>query len=374
MSDSELCVTNATRYHFHQSEAWHEKLFADVVLLCSLLGFKARARRLTHWGMRSKMLGVRITGDNIREIPCLLGRKRAMRRLFLDQTQFCPEVRTLSESCRVHHLALDGDNTFVRADRIVLGGFVPPTPEHLQQAALRLADRILNLRLGRAAAESDLDLDTSIRLLHRQASVLGVVGTMKDAANNRRPVSERWSEVLQQIGDSIRCALDERDRDRTVALLAKLRRLRTRLIAINVENGVPRSPERIEAADVYAKMRELVTSLLAQAGRSPGGPEADARQTEEKCGRLIPEAEDVDMEGSDPTPQITEKDTLAQPQPGSAETTVLPTETRATTSGINTANTSNGDAGRNRQLADQIRQLESTALELARLKRHWYTW
>ncbi|KAK0384896.1 hypothetical protein NLU13_7375 [Sarocladium strictum] len=111
-------------YGFAQSERWHSALFWDVVALARSLGFNVRTKRRMIWNPsrteQSPQLFAQIFG-NLKEIPCLLSRKKAVDR-FIPQTHSF-EIKDITLEANATEWAgfrVDQDQLYLRHDYLVL--------------------------------------------------------------------------------------------------------------------------------------------------------------------------------------------------------------------------------------------------------------
>lgn len=204
--------TNADNsYVFTQSSDWHEKLFADVVLLCSLLGFHARARRGIQWDNRAQYVMVRITGDRINEVPCLLGRKRALTRFIKQQIRWRPEVHELSRDQIVYNIALEDNQNFIRADRLVLAGYAIPPREEIANRVQEVDQRIqqatatINVHEAlRGTADAYASgWDFLGRDLRTKASLMSVLTIIDESAARRLPLTAQLPSLKDALATQI---------------------------------------------------------------------------------------------------------------------------------------------------------------------------
>ncbi|GAB0136008.1 hypothetical protein EsDP_00004326 [Epichloe bromicola] len=111
-------------FGFSQSEQWHSNLFWDTVALARSLGFSVwTKRRMMPNPTRTEhhpQLLAQIFG-NLKEIPCLLARKRAVDR-FIPQTHsfIIKDITLESESTAWSGFRVDGDQLYLRHDYLVL--------------------------------------------------------------------------------------------------------------------------------------------------------------------------------------------------------------------------------------------------------------
>lgn len=124
--DSDGCYMvrdGSGRFEFSQSETWHSGLFADTVALARSLGFSvATGRRETmrESGVKVIMLTAYINGD-LKEVPCLLARKRALERLFNPAYNY--RIRSIaleSKATKWAGFRVDQDQLYLRHDYLVL--------------------------------------------------------------------------------------------------------------------------------------------------------------------------------------------------------------------------------------------------------------
>lgn len=111
-------------FGFSQAEAWHSKLFWDTVRLARSLGFQVHTRRFQQWNpsrtVQSWVLKAGISGD-VKEIPCLLTRKKAVERYKPQTHTFrIKEVSLESEPTAWSGFRVDKDQLYLRNDYMIL--------------------------------------------------------------------------------------------------------------------------------------------------------------------------------------------------------------------------------------------------------------
>ncbi|KAM0212373.1 hypothetical protein ACHAPA_008675 [Fusarium lateritium] len=111
-------------FGFAQSERWHSRLFADTVALARSLGLSVWTKKAMQWvptkTHKVPMLVAQIFG-NLKEIPCLLARKKASER-FIPQTHSfkIKDIVLEEESTAWSGFRVDGDQLYLRHDYLVL--------------------------------------------------------------------------------------------------------------------------------------------------------------------------------------------------------------------------------------------------------------
>ncbi|KAJ5667287.1 pre-mRNA splicing factor [Penicillium longicatenatum] len=109
---------------FAQSEAWHSKLFWDTVGLARSLGLSVWTKRRLMWVPSHKkkvnMLFAQIYGD-VKEVPCLLARKKAAERIIPQTHSFMvKDISLESEATAWAGFRVDKDQLYLRHDYFVL--------------------------------------------------------------------------------------------------------------------------------------------------------------------------------------------------------------------------------------------------------------
>ncbi|KAM0352423.1 hypothetical protein ACHAPU_002090 [Fusarium lateritium] len=111
-------------FGFAQSELWHSKLFWDTVTLARSLGFSVWTKRIMSWvpsrTHKTPHLVAQIFG-NLKEVPCLLARKKASERFIPQAYSF--KIRDIvleEEGTAWSGFRVDGDQLYLRNDYLVL--------------------------------------------------------------------------------------------------------------------------------------------------------------------------------------------------------------------------------------------------------------
>ncbi|KAJ6787598.1 hypothetical protein PWT90_04999 [Aphanocladium album] len=111
-------------FGFAQSERWHSELFWDTVNLARSLGFSVWSKRRLMWNParteQFPQLFAQIFG-NLKEIPCLLARKKAADR-YIPQTHsfIIKDIALEAEQTEWAGFRVDGDQLYLRHDYLVL--------------------------------------------------------------------------------------------------------------------------------------------------------------------------------------------------------------------------------------------------------------
>lgn len=116
------------RFVFAQSEKWHKRLFWDVVALARSLGLHVTTSRQMQRGR--PYLYCNITG-NIKDIPCLLARKKPIeRQQNTSQNHGIKSIKLESRASKWAGFRVDKDQLYLRDDHIVLhnSGFEESVP------------------------------------------------------------------------------------------------------------------------------------------------------------------------------------------------------------------------------------------------------
>lgn len=167
---------------------------------------------------------VRITGDRIFEVPCLLGRKHALTRYIKQQGRWRPEVHEQKDVRVVYNIALEGNQNFIRADRLVLAGYAVPPRTEIAQMIQEVDQRLQN---ATAAVDVNQVLRSSVDAfvggwdhlandLRIKASLMGVLTIMDEAASRRLPLIEQLLPLTEATGiqlEMIARAMEEDGRD-----------------------------------------------------------------------------------------------------------------------------------------------------------------
>ncbi|RSH78706.1 uncharacterized protein EHS24_001603 [Apiotrichum porosum] len=217
---------NTVIFNFHESEIRAfliqyaelldkpDKTALDAVQLARGLGFKVQSHRLTNRipyldGTYGDALRARITGDSIHEIPCLLGRKKALKRIFQQQQswifQIAEEEHPKPAEQTLWSIAVDGDNKFVHDD--MLGtGYKPARPDQSRPALARrrLAESMQQLSTIIAVMEV---LDESARrqqshperLLHLHAHITVLFDEAKRVGKSPLASNEEINDVAKRM-------------------------------------------------------------------------------------------------------------------------------------------------------------------------------
>lgn len=111
-------------YGFAQSETWHKELFWDVVALARSLGFGVwTKKRMMPDPKRTKLLPMLVAQifGNLSEVPCLLGRKKAVPRLIPQSHSFAiKDISLESDAKEWSGFRVDKDQLYLRHDYVVL--------------------------------------------------------------------------------------------------------------------------------------------------------------------------------------------------------------------------------------------------------------